>query len=300
MGHQYKNIPPLFVAIFLFFAATALAGNPILANPNDGFGFVQCTNIVDPANGDINVPVTSPINWEPAAGNPTAYLLMVGTTPGGTDIVNQDVGNVVTFDPPGNLPFGTTIYITVIGYNANGPATGCTEESFTTVSAPVPNCTSLTSPANGATNVAITAGLNWSAATGSPTGYRLTVGTTSGGTQILNNFDVGNMTSYNPPGDFPTSSNIYVKITPYNGNGNAVGCMEESFTTSNCTPNLLIANNPAIPSGTYSSSGDLTSHTSTVPNSNTVVFASDSGILLDHDFTVNLGAVFEVLIQACQ
>jgi hypothetical protein len=299
MGHHYKNIPLFFLALFLCFGP-ARAANPAAPSLHGNWGFVQCTNIVDPANGDTNVPVTSAINWEPAAGSPTAYLLMVGTTPGGTDIVNQDVGNVLTFDPPGNLPFGTTIYVTVIGYNANGPATGCTEESFTTVSAPVPNCTSLTSPTNGATNVEITTALSWASATGGPTGYRLTVGTTPGGTQILNNVDVGNVTSFNPPGDFPTSSNIYVKITPYNGNGNATGCTEESFATSNCTPNLLIANNAAIASGSYASSGDLTSNTSTVPNGNTVVFTSDAGVLLEQDFTVILGAIFEIAIQACQ
>jgi hypothetical protein len=295
-----KLLSTLFCLVALFISFNRNAANNL---PLDGIshaGFVQYTNLITPANGATNVAVTSALTWEPATGNPDAYVLTVGTTPNGTDIFNGDVGNVTTFNPPGDFPYSTTIYVKIVGYNANGPAQGCLDETFTTEASPFPGCTSLTSPANGATNVSPIAVLNWTAASGNPppTGYRLDVGTTSGGTDILNNFNVGNVTSYDPPGYLPYSSQIYVKIKPYNGNGPAQGCPEESFTTASCIPDLTIVVIP-IPSGSHRSMGDLTSYESTVTNGSDVEFTSDTGVLLDHDFTVELGGIFEILIQPC-
>ncbi|MEK7256296.1 MAG: Ig-like domain-containing protein, partial [Bacteroidota bacterium] len=257
-----------------------------------------CTNLTSPANGATNVAVTSALIWAAAAGSPTGYRLNVGTTSSGTDILNNfDAGNVTSYNPPGDFPFATQIFVKITPYNATGDASGCPEESFTTQIAP-PACTNLTSPANGATNVAVTSALNWAAATGSPTGYRLNVGTTSGGTDILNNFDAGNVTTYDPPGDFPYGVIIYVKITPYNGTGDASGCSEESFTTRICIPNLTLEN-LTIPSGTYWSEGELTSGAATIASGSIVIFKSDTSILLEQDFTVELGGILEAVIEAC-
>jgi hypothetical protein len=95
-----------------------------------------------------------------------------------------------------------------------------------------PNCNAaMTSPANAATNVNENADLTWSAATGSPTGYYLSVGTTSGGTDIVNNVDVGNVSTYALP-TLAYSTTYYVNITPYNANGSATsGCTQYTFTT---------------------------------------------------------------------
>ncbi|OUR91170.1 hypothetical protein A9Q87_11920, partial [Flavobacteriales bacterium 34_180_T64] len=63
------------------------------------------------------------------------------------------------------------------------------------------------------------------------------VGTTSGGTDILNALDVGNVLTYDLAGDLPDNAVIYVSIVPYNGDGSALGCLEESFTTEEgCAP----------------------------------------------------------------
>ncbi len=94
---------------------------------------------------------------------------------------------------------------------------------------PPPPCTNLTDPLDGSTDVNIITDLSWNSSTDA-TGYKLTVGTTSGGTDIEDNTDVGNVTTYDP-GDFPCGSTIYVTITPYNDTGDATGCTEESFTT---------------------------------------------------------------------
>ncbi len=103
----------------------------------------------------------------------------------------------------------------------------------------LPLCTTLSSPVNGAGNVSVSANLTWNAAPGA-IGYRLTIGTTSGGTNILNNQDLGNVTTYDPPANFPFNAMIYVKIVPYNAVGDALGCIEESFTTTASSPVLPI------------------------------------------------------------
>ena len=102
-----------------------------------------------------------------------------------------------------------------------------------------PLCTSLSSPADGAADVSVESGLSWAAAQFA-TGYRLTIGTSPGGEDILSNADVGNVTTYNP-GALPPGATIYVTITPYNANGDAAGCTEESFQTAGC-PDLVIEN----------------------------------------------------------
>ena len=162
----------------------------------------------------------------------------------------------------------------------------------------LPSCTSLSSPVNGQSGVAVSSQISWNPNSGPLAGYKLSAGTTPGGTDILNNFDVGNVLTYDPPGNFPYGSTIYVKIIPYNANGDATGCTEESFTTEGCLPNLVIATIP-IPEGTYMSLGDLTAHNATVANLSIVIFTSDTGILLEHDFEVELGAVFDAYIQGC-
>ena len=175
-------------------------------------------------------------------------------------------------------------------------ASGCNSQAEVQANCPPP-CTHLTNPINGATDVPSNTALTWAAST-TATGYKLSIGTTPGGTDILNNVDVGNVTTYDPTGNLPYNVIIYVKITPYNAIGDADSCAEESFTTGSCIPNLLVVSNP-VPAGAYHSLGDLISHSSTVANGTAVIFTSDTGILLDYNFTVESGATFHAYIQAC-
>ena len=96
---------------------------------------------------------TSTISWDAAAGA-TGYNLTVGTTTGGTDVVNNvNVGNVSTYNLSTQTP-GTTYFWTVVPFNGVGSAAGCTENSYSTAVAGC-YCTSLpTSNDNlGITNV---------------------------------------------------------------------------------------------------------------------------------------------------
>ncbi len=203
-----------------------------------------CASLWEPSNGAVNISVNANLFWFPVSGA-SGYHLTLGTTPGGSDILNNfDVGNVTSYNPPGTFPYSTTIYTTIAPYNANGTAAGCAQQSFTTQGPPgIPACTALSDPLGGATNVPVTTALTWTAATGGPTGYRLDVGTTPDGTDILNNFDVGNMLTYDPPGDFTPNTTIYVKVKPYNAGGTASNCPETSFTTGACTVSTYYQDN---------------------------------------------------------
>ncbi|WP_353779210.1 hypothetical protein, partial [Winogradskyella sp. 3972H.M.0a.05] len=95
-----------------------------------------------------------------------------------------------------------------------------------------PACDSnLTNPADGSADNEINGNIAWSTATGIPTGYFLTVGTTSGGNDVLDNVDVGNVTSY-ALGQLQYETTYYATIAPYNDMGTTTdACTEQTFTT---------------------------------------------------------------------
>ncbi|WP_162147687.1 T9SS type A sorting domain-containing protein [Flavobacterium limnosediminis] len=101
------------------------------------------------------------------------------------------------------------------------------EVTFTATA--VPGCTTLSTPTNGTADV-LSSQISWPVASGGATGYKLNVGTTTGGTNVLNMQDVGNVLTYDL-GTLTPGTTYYVKVTPYNAIGDAVACAETSFTT---------------------------------------------------------------------
>ncbi|MBA5628286.1 T9SS sorting signal type C domain-containing protein [Moheibacter lacus] len=116
---------PDFIVIIDNVNITQTASNP----PNCD------ANLTSPINGAINVPIsTNQINWSFATGGATNYRISMGTTPGGSQIANNiDLGNVNTYTIPVQLLYATTYYVRIVPTNASGPATGCVEQSFTTI-----------------------------------------------------------------------------------------------------------------------------------------------------------------------
>lgn len=190
-----------------------------------------CPTLNGPFNGDIDVPVDSSITWELVQGVPS-YLISLGTTPGGTDIIdNQTVGSN-SYTPVLGLPDDSDIYVTITLFFFNAENITCPSELFHTEDVVTPPlCTTLASPLDGATDVSTETEIRWNH-TSTATGYRLSLGTQEGGNDLLDNFLVENALSYEPTFQLPFETEIFVTITAFNENGPAIGiCEINSFTT---------------------------------------------------------------------
>ena len=112
-------------------------------------------------------------------------------------------------------------------YSIEGNAPGCLESALNCAGAV---CTSLSYPLEGSQNIPVNIGLTWANSINA-TGYRLSIGTTPSGSEILDSFDVGNSISYQPLNNLPCGTQIYVRVLPYRNNGEAIGCTEQTFFT---------------------------------------------------------------------
>ena len=71
--------------------------------------------------------------------------------------------------------------------------------------------------------------ITWDATVGAD-GYYLTIGTSTGASDVLNNADLGNVLNYSFVGTIGTT--YYYTLLPYNGVGPATSCTEMSFVTN--------------------------------------------------------------------
>lgn len=218
-----------------------------------GFAYAQvtCPTLNGPFDGDIDVPVNSAISWT-EADEADSYIISIGTTPGGTEIVNnRNITNTV-FQPPIGLPNNIDIFVTLSVFFFDAEPIACGTESFKTVDVITPpSCTMITVPVDNAIEVDIATPINWQYA---PTadGYIITLGITEGGNELVENVDVGNVLSYTPENELPFETDVYVRIIPYNDNGQApLNCQKFSFKTEavalrpNCA-NFISPENGAI------------------------------------------------------
>lgn len=197
-------------------------------------GFAQvysqsCPLLISPQDGDINVAVDATITWQDVTGV-TGYIISIGTTDGGTDIINQrNVGSATSFTPPIGLPENTRIFVTISLFFLNQPNITCPSESFDTEDVTTtPDCTIISNIVDGEVDVSVFTNILWSYASRA-TDYDIIIGTAPG----LGDIADTNVTtlSFDPPGELPENTLIYVQVIPANGNGIAPNCSEISFTT---------------------------------------------------------------------
>jgi hypothetical protein len=185
-----------------------------------------CPSVTAPATNATAVSVTPTFTWT-ANTDATGYRISIGTTAGATNILNNvDVGSVLTYTLPTSLAYGVKYFYTINAYNATATSVGCTERSFTTLTL----CPTVSAPASNAAGVSVTPTFTW-AAVNNVTGYRISIGTTSGGTDVLNSFDVGNVLTYTLPTALNNSTQYYYTIVGYIGTQASSGCSERSFST---------------------------------------------------------------------
>ena len=107
----------------------------------------------------------------------------------------------------------------------------------------VPACASFTNPANGSTIPSGTIGMKWNVVP-TASNYKITVGTTPGGSDVVNTTALGASSILNV--SLAPNTTFYAKIVASNDNGDATGCQEISFSTNasvtHCGP--LTSNQP--------------------------------------------------------
>ena len=192
----------------------------------------DCPTVFSPAEGSIDISLDTTISWNAVEGV-TGYIISIGTSDGAVDIINnQPVGTATSYTPPLGLPDNSQIFVTITLFFLNQSPIACPSFSFTTLDyLATPDCTILQSPANNAIDINVASSLFWNYTLGA-VGYRLTLGTSTGAGDIINDFDVGNTLSYKPTANLPAGSLIFLSIISYNENGVATGCIEYSFTTA--------------------------------------------------------------------
>jgi gliding motility-associated-like protein len=225
----------------LLLAAGLLCWAPMLSQ--------DCPDLLTPIPGSTGVAVTATLSWESVVGVP-GYIIDLGTTPGGSDILSESVGGATSFTPPRGLPEDTLIYVTITLFFFNQPNIVCDSFSFRTEDVVVPpNCTLLTSPLDGSSGIPVASSIRW-AYSPTATGYRIAIGTSLGGSEILPLTDVGNTLVYDPPADFDEETDIYVLVIPYNENGDATSCEYAQFQTG------ALASLPTCTSMVYPANGE--------------------------------------------
>lgn len=193
----------------------------------------SCAENLVPTDGGILMITDSGegvLSWD-AVATADGYHVSLGTSPGTyTTTVNEHGTQYTT----SGLSGGTTYYWKVEPFNTTGSATGCAEQSFTTQIYAVPDCVENPTPADAATAVTIESGrkvvLSWDPpSTGpTPTAYKIELGTASG------NYTIGPVTITDtsiPFRNVAENTTYYWKVTAINGDKEASGCAEWSFTT---------------------------------------------------------------------
>ncbi|NNF73900.1 MAG: gliding motility-associated C-terminal domain-containing protein, partial [Flavobacteriaceae bacterium] len=208
-------------------------------------------------------------------------------TMGGTTFVNdyQTCSNLSAFQAGFDITGFTATQLSGFKYrysydDNDGWQWGwCIQNSvLTSQLASPPNCDAVVSaPFDGETGVSVDPVIDWSAATGFPDGYFVSIGTTPGGTDIVNNLDVGNVLTYSAA-TLAFDTTYYITITPYNGSGNATGCTSSSFTTES-DPNQTV----------ICSAGPVNT-----------VFCYDSGVVTQYSYVSDDGSPLQVVVNAGQ
>jgi len=187
-------------------------------------------------------------NWNAPTGA-TSYLLSVGTTSGGTQVLNSVSTATNSYTISSGLSAGTTYYyfVRVVDNSGTTPVNSNITSVLTVPNPPVLNGRTT---ATGSSVV-----VTWAAST-SATGYFIDVATDNGFTNmILNNVSAGSGTSYTVNGVTP-GTNYYYRVRASNASGTSVssGATFIDFTAPTLI-SLTVGANSSDPSPVLISTG---------------------------------------------
>ncbi|MBN2830587.1 MAG: hypothetical protein JXR56_09745, partial [Candidatus Cloacimonetes bacterium] len=210
------------------------------------------TTPIAPLDNATGVGMTGALAWNHATGA-SGYYLSLGTDNPPTTIANmEDVGATFTYDYSG-LTAGIVYYWQVIPYNNIGQAPNCPVWSFTSFN-DVPLPASIGFPANGAQAIIETPNLQWANGGQFPDGYKLNMGTNNPPSNLYDEEDLGNVTSFAITTPLQYETTYYWQIVPYNFVGDAVNCPVWSFTTNS---NLNFGGDGTLYGGYYFANSTL-------------------------------------------
>lgn len=211
---------------------------PNAAGTGDGYSATgsfttaaNCASTVSGLASSALTPDKATISWTAstsAPGNGYEYYYSTSSTAPTVNTVpsGSTAAGVVTANLTGLTP--STTYSFWVRGNCNGTDKGVWSAAgtFSTLSL----CPAVSAPASGASDVSLTPTITWSSINGIA-GYKLRVGTTAGGSDIANNIDLGNVTSYTFPSALSTATKYYYSVSGYTAGTASTTCTERNFTT---------------------------------------------------------------------
>ena len=207
-------------------------------SPTDSTPPSAPANVRDGTGTDITTTTSTTqlsANWDASTDNESGisgYQYAIGTSAGGTQTVNWiSLGNVTTVTQTGlSLVVGQTYFFSVQAVNGAGLTGAATNSNGQTVQAT--DSTPPSAPANVrdgtgadiATTTSITQlSANWDASTDNESGisgYQYAIGTTVGGTQVLNWTSLGNVTTVTQTGlSLVVGQTYFFSVKAVNGVG---------------------------------------------------------------------------------
>ena len=206
-GYFYDNV--LLDEVQVKDAPSCVQPSALTANPVGAFT----------ATISWTAPTTAPANGYEYYYSTTNTAPTATTVPSGT--------STATSAALSGLSSGTTYYFWVRSVcSATAKSDWSTVGTFTTTSF----CPTVTAPTDGATGVSLTPTITWNAVPGA-TSYTVTIGTTPGGTDVLNAQNVGNVTTYTLATPLNNSTVYYLTVNATDGTNTSTGCTEIAFST---------------------------------------------------------------------
>ena len=227
------------------FSLTTQAAPPPPPAPPGAF------SLSSPGSGATGVALTPTLAWGGSA-NATGYTVDLSLGPSFTTVLaTADLDTNVWVVPGGVLSFSTLYYWRVSATNTDGTLVASNAPfSFTTLAEPPPptaGAFTLSTPANGATGVALTPTMTWTASA-SADGYQVEIdGNVDFNTKVAVRLDAGT-TSWTFPGVLPGSRRFYWRVYALRGpTTTAASNNSFSFTTQSDAPatppgKVIIAN----------------------------------------------------------